>query len=156
MKTEVVEFKPFMAEVPISRQDFAVISMKQQLLNGILPMSTRMEVSESKQVSLNRAHGQRETGAPPMQVSPIMLMKTNGVKMPVSGLAIMCMKTKHLKVYAFMFMKISRLGVSEAGRGETARTPCLGSTPKTKASGLRTSDLGRRTLRWHQCNCPIW
>jgi len=29
-----------------------------------------------------------------MQVSPIMLMKTNGVKMSVSGLAIMLMKTQ--------------------------------------------------------------
>ncbi len=29
-----------------------------------------------------------------MQVSPIMLMKTNGVKMSVSGLATMLMKTQ--------------------------------------------------------------
>ncbi len=32
-----------------------------------------------------------------MQVSPIMLMKTNGVKMSVSGLAIMLVKTQQLR-----------------------------------------------------------
>ncbi len=50
-----------------------------------------------------------------MQVSHIMLMKTNGVKMSVSGLAIMYMKTKHLEAFTFMLMKINRLGVGEAG-----------------------------------------
>jgi hypothetical protein len=35
-------------------------------------------------------------GTPPMQVSPIMLLKTHIEKMSLSGLAIMFMKTKYL------------------------------------------------------------
>jgi hypothetical protein len=43
-----------------------------------------------------------------------MLMKTNGVKMSVSGLAIMCMKTKHLEVFAIMLMKTNELDAGAA------------------------------------------
>jgi hypothetical protein len=43
---------------------------------------------------------------PPMQVSPIMLLKTHIEKMSVLGFAIMCMKIKDLKVFTFMLMII--------------------------------------------------
>ena len=57
-----------------------------------------------------------------MQVSPIMLMKTNGVKMSDSGLAIMLMKTQVYRGFAIMFMKTKwvcgrptrRLGTEQA------------------------------------------
>jgi hypothetical protein len=53
-----------------------------------------MEVVESKIVRLKAGTGPTEKGDPPMQLSPIMSMKTNGVKMSVSGFAIMLMKTQ--------------------------------------------------------------
>ena len=57
-------------------------------------MGRNTEPIESKPFRSNDGAGQRKKGAPPMQVSPIMLLKTNGVKMSVSGLAIMLMKTQ--------------------------------------------------------------
>ena len=53
-----------------------------------------MEIIESKPFRLDVGPPGEKRGAPPMPVIPIILMKTNGVKMSVSGLAIMLMKTQ--------------------------------------------------------------
>ena len=64
----------------------------------------RMEVIESKLVRLKAGAGPNEKGTPPMQASPIMFMKTNGVKMSVSRLAIMLMKTQpHRGVFHYVY-----------------------------------------------------
>jgi hypothetical protein len=68
--------------------------MKRQLLSRILKTDMKTEVIESKQLRQNPGASGQEKGAPPIPVSPIMLMKTNGVKMSISGLAIMLMKTQ--------------------------------------------------------------
>jgi hypothetical protein len=54
----------------------------------------KIQVVESKLFIRYASASDREAGDPTIPVSPIMLLKTNGVKMSVSGLAIMLMKTQ--------------------------------------------------------------
>jgi len=52
--------------------------------------------------------GAGKRGTPLMQVSPIMLMKTNLEKMSLFGFAIMSMKTMDLWVFAIILLKIKQ------------------------------------------------
>jgi hypothetical protein len=86
------------------------------LLTDISGMGVEMEVIESKSVRLKVSVGSEKRGPPPISVSPIMLMKTHGVKMSVLWLAIMLMKTQlHRGLCHYIYEK-KRLGDGPSGR----------------------------------------
>ncbi len=93
------------------------------MLDEIQRMGMKMEVIEKKLFSSNSAYVGKKRGPPTIPVSPIMLMKTNGVKMSVSSFAIMLMKTQ---LHRGLYLYVDDTNGLDLRRGLTM-VRCLGS-----------------------------